>query len=263
MMQQTKQMKNKLTTAAIILAFTTTSTTLQAADGIFSLGSGIDFSSGKYGAATATDVTYIPFTGKYETESWIFKLTVPYLRITGPGNVIPNIGLAVNASNAVRTDAGLGDVVAATSYSLLNSAQSGTVIDITGKVKFGTADKFKGLGSGANDYAGELSLYKIYGQFSAFGTFGYKVFGQSLGYTLNNAFYGSIGISNKIGDQTSAGLIVDYRQQTSSWGDPQKMWTAFLNRRINNHWKAQTYLFGGAGTSSPDYGGGAMLSKNF
>lgn len=225
--------------------------------------SGLDYSTGKYGGITATDVSYVPITGKYETRDWLFKLTVPYLSITGPGNTTPNIGRAVYASNAVRTDGGLGDVVAVTSYSLVNSPRNNTVIDLTGKIKFGTADKYKGLGSGANDYAGEINAYKIWGRYSAFGSLGYKVFGQSSGYMLNNALYGSIGFNNKFGELTTAGLIYDYREQTSSWGEPQKMWTIFLNRRINPQWKTQSYLFSGSGKSSPDIGGGIMLTETF
>jgi hypothetical protein len=235
----------------------------QSMAGTLSLTSGVDISSGKYGGTRATDVTYIPVTGKYETGDWLFKLTVPYLSITGPGNTTPNIGQAVYANNDVRTDSGLGDVVATASYSLVNSARNGMVIDAAGKVKFGTADKYRGLGSGADDYAGEINVYKILGHTSAFGTLGYKVFGQSTGYSLNNAFYGSLGFSNKFSEQSSTGVIYDYREQTSSYGDPQKMWTLFLNRRINDKWKAQTYLFTGSGNSSPDIGGGAMLTESF
>lgn len=261
---QTRPVKNKYySLGAALLVLLTLSQSGNAAQGAYSLSSGIDYSSGQYGEPAATEVTYIPFTGKYETERWILKLTVPYISISGPGNVIPNIGQAVNASNAVRTDAGLGDIVASTSYSLVNSKRSGTIVDITGKVKFGTADKFKGLGSGANDYAGETSIYKIMNSLSVFTTLGYKVYGQALGYTLNDVFYGSLGISKKIGEQTSTGLIYDYRQATSTWGDPQQIWTVFLNRKINTKWKVQTYIFAGSGNSSPDYGGGAMLIQNF
>jgi hypothetical protein len=252
-----------ITAGAMLLASLSPLHTAQADQGRFSLSSGIDYSSGKYGGTTETQVTYIPVTGKYENGDWLYKLTVPYISITGPGNITPNVGQAVYASSAIRTDAGLGDVVASTTYSLVNSARIGTVLDITGKVKFGTADKYKGLGSGANDYATEASLYKIFGGVSAFGTAGYKTFGQSVGYTLNNVFYGSLGISNKLSEQTSAGLIYDYRQPTSSWSDPQKMWTVFMNRKINPKWRMQTYLFTGAGISSPDFGGGAILTDSF
>ncbi|KAF0205770.1 MAG: hypothetical protein FD173_715 [Gallionellaceae bacterium] len=249
--------------AAALLALLAFSRPALSAQGAYSLSSGLDYSSGKYGGPTATEVTYIPVTGKYETESWILKLTVPYISITGPGNVIPNIGQVVNTSNAVRTDAGLGDILASTSYSLVNSKRSGVVIDVTGKVKFGTADKFRGLGSGANDYAGETSVYKIMDSLSVFGTLGYKVFGQSAGYTLNDVLYGSLGVSKKVGAQTSTGLIYDYREATTTWGDPQQIWTVFLNRKIDSKWKVQTYIFTGSGKSSPDYGAGAMLTDKF
>jgi hypothetical protein len=234
-----------------------------AEQGKASFTSGVDISSGTYGGSTTTDTIYIPVIAKYETADWIFKLTVPYIKVTGPGNMTPNIGQAVYANNAVRTDAGLGDVVAGATYSLVNSGRTGTVIDIAGKVKFGTADKYKGLGTGANDYSGELSLYKIVGNRSVFGSAGYKVFGQSAGYTLNNALYGSVGVSNKVGARNSIGLIYDYREATSSWSDPQQMWTAFWNAKIGSNWKVQSYLFKGIGMSSPDMGGGIMVTEVF
>jgi len=228
-----------------------------------SLTSGIDISTGKYGGTSKNDVTYIPIIGKYETDDWIFKLTVPYIKVTGPGNVTPNIGQAVYANNAVRTDAGLGDVVAGATYSLINSGKTGTVVDLAGKIKFGTASKFNGLGTGANDYSGGLSLYKIFGKGSVFGSAGYKVFGQSLGYTLNNTLFGSVGAGNKLNERHSIGLIYDYREATSAWSDPQQMWTLYWNAKVADSWKVQSYLFTGAGKSSPDIGGGILLTEIF
>ncbi|MGH8770313.1 MAG: hypothetical protein ACREV2_03910, partial [Burkholderiales bacterium] len=57
-----------------------------AATGQLSLGTGIDYSSGDYGADVDTDILYVPLTFKYDTERWFYRLTVPYLRIRGPGN---------------------------------------------------------------------------------------------------------------------------------------------------------------------------------
>lgn len=228
-----------------------------------SLTSGLDYSTGKYGGTKTTDVTYIPVTAKYATNNWLVKLTVPYISITGPGNTTPNIGQAVYPSNAVRTDSGLGDVITSVSYNLVDHDETGLLIDLTGKIKFGTADKYLGLGSGANDYAAETNIYKLYGANAIFGTVGYKVFGQSPGYALNNAWYGSAGFSYGLGNQANAGLIYDYRNQTSSLSDPQKMWTMFYSKKISPSWKTQTYLFKGAGNSSPDYGGGLMFSRLF
>jgi len=231
--------------------------------GTLSMGSGVDYSSGKYGGTSETSVTYIPITGKYETGDWLYKLTVPYVSVTGPANVTPNIGLAVYANKNIRTDAGLGDIVATTSYSLINSRSKNVVVDLTGKIKFGTADKYKGLGSGAIDYAAEVSIYKILARSSIFASLGYKVFGTSQGYTLNNALFGSLGVSQKFGERTSVGLIYDYREPVTIWSDSQEMWTLYLNQKISLKWKAQTYLFSGVGRSSPAVGGGAMLTKKF
>lgn len=241
-----------------------TSQTASATQGTFSLGSGVDYSSGKYGVADATDVVFIPIVGKFETDTWLVKLTVPYVSVMGPQYEASESGQVSDPSD-IKTDSGWGDMVATASYSLINSARTGVIVDIAGKVKFGTADKAKNLGSGANDYAGEVSVYKIMGKTGLFGTLGYKIFGQSIGYEFNNVYYGSVGISQKVGidSLTSIGVIYDYQQATSTLSDPQQIWTAFLNRKINSKWKAQLYLFTGAGTASPDLGFGTMLSQSF
>lgn len=67
-----------------------------AAEGTFSAGTGFDFSTGNYGTSTTTDILSIPVFGKYETGPWAFKLTVPYVEISGPGNMVPGVG-RVNA----------------------------------------------------------------------------------------------------------------------------------------------------------------------
>jgi hypothetical protein len=38
-------------------------------------------------------IVYVPLTGKYETDNWVFKLTVPYIVVTRPGNVVRDIGI--------------------------------------------------------------------------------------------------------------------------------------------------------------------------
>ncbi|ARO88794.1 hypothetical protein EBAPG3_014020 [Nitrosospira lacus] len=63
-----------------------------AADG-FTISAGTDFSTGKYGGTASTDIWYVPFVGRYDRGPASFRLTVPYLNITGPGNILgPGIG---------------------------------------------------------------------------------------------------------------------------------------------------------------------------
>lgn len=235
-----------------------------AESGEFSFTTGLDYSSGKYGGTQSTDILYIPFAGKYETGPWAFKLTVPYIRITGPGGVLRDVG-AFKAAGATRTtESGLGDVVAAATYNIYGSGgASPLLVDLTGKIKFGTADENKGLGTGKDDYAVQADVYKTIGQFTTFGTLGYKVFGEPAGIKLDNVFYGSLGGSYKYNQQTSAGLILDLRQKASVTGAPQRELTAFVSRKIDKTWKAQGYIVHGFADGSPDWGAGAMVSYVF
>src|SRR6476659_7261273 len=77
-----------------------------AAEGEFSLGSGISYSSGEYGGSASTQILTIPFVARYERDAWTLRATLPYQRITGPGNVIPGVG-PIATINAVGQSVGL------------------------------------------------------------------------------------------------------------------------------------------------------------
>ncbi len=65
---------------------------LAADAGEFSLGVGFNYSSGEYGTSTTTEILSIPIIARYERGPWIFKLTVPYLSISGGTSVFPASG---------------------------------------------------------------------------------------------------------------------------------------------------------------------------
>jgi len=235
-----------------------------AAEPGFSLTTGLDYSTGKYGGTTSTDIWYIPFTGKYEADKYTLKLTVPYLRITGTGNVVKEVGQIRPSTSATRTtESGLGDVVAAGSYNVYEGSGNGTLVDVTAKIKFGTADEAKGLGTGKNDYALQADLFKTLGKNTVFGTLGYKVMGSPEGATLNNVFYGSLGVGHKYSQETSAGLILDLREKASAAGYAQQELTAYVSRKLGKTWKAQAYAVKGFSNGSPDWGAGAMITAAF
>ena len=92
------------------------------ADGEFGLGTGVNYSAGKYGTGAETKILSVPFIARYDTDLWVFKLTVPYLRVTSPNNVIPGVG-RFDTSGARRrraagttTASGLGDTTASATY---------------------------------------------------------------------------------------------------------------------------------------------------
>lgn len=232
-------------------------------DGHFSLTTGFDYSSGSYGESSDTTTTYIPVTGKYETGDWIFGLTIPYIEVEGSGNVVRDVGrFKARTGTRTRTESGLGDVVASATYNVFNSTD-GRALDLTGKLKLGTADENKGLGTGENDLYVQADAYRAIDRFTPFGTIGYKWLGDPSGVNLRNVFFASFGSSYKIDDARSVGLMWFGQQKTSSAGATQSEITAFLVQRLSAAWKGQLYGVLGLADGSPDYGIGAMVTRSF
>jgi hypothetical protein len=232
-----------------------------------SLATGFDYTSGKYGGTVDTDILYVPFIAKYETGPWALKLTVPYIHITGPGNVVGAGADRVTLPGAAterRTESGLGDIVASAFYNVLSERRSGLGVDLGAKVKFGTADETRGLGTGQNDYSLQADLYKpLDEKLSLFGSLGHRWYGDPPGVDLKNVFYWAIGGAYRVSATTSAGVAYDYRPAITTGGGEISELTAFVTRRLSREWKLQPYLVLGFGRASPDWGAGAQIGYSY
>jgi len=231
----------------------------------FSLGTGVDYSSGKYGGTTSIDIIYIPVTAKYEAENSFYKLTVPYISVTGTGtsSVIRGLGRSglVMNSTSTTTNSGLGDVVASAGYNAYDSELF--ALDLVGNIKFGTADANKGLGTGYNDYSAQLDAYYILDKTTLFATAGYKIYGSPPGLSLSNAVYGTFGASRKLNNKTSIGAMYDQTQSPIVYGAGQSEFTVYLSEKIKPDLKVQVNVMKGFSSASPDYGGGVMITGYF
>ncbi len=263
-------MKNKIKLAvnsAFLAALTLQTIPTYAEEGTLTLTAGVDYSTGKYGLAESTDMTYMPFIAKYEMDDTTLKLSVPWLKITGPGDVVGgNTPIVIGSSNRpITTQSGLGDIVLTVSHTILRREESSPLtLDITGKVKFATASASKGLGTGENDYSVALDAYKpLNNTITLFGDVGYKVMGDPTGVNLNNVWFGSAGLSYRINTVSSAGIMADTRQATQNTSDPMRELTVFLTHKFNARYKLQSYLTHGYTNTSTDWGGGLMLGWVF
>jgi hypothetical protein len=255
-------MRNLITAGIIAsaLAMIPCQSVYAANNGKFSLATGLHYSTGTYGGSQSTDILYIPVTGKYEWHSWDFKLTVPYLQITGPGNVIKGVGQTRTATTTARTThSGLGDVVVAATHPIYSDPAARFMANLTGKIKFGTADNTQGLGTGRNDYALQSGMYKATGKLTTFGILGYRVYGSPAGYTLNNVFYGLLGGSYKSSADTSGGIMLNLRQRATAASSPLREVLFFASQKLNNNWKTQGYVLKGFSNASPDWGVGMTV----
>src|SRR5262245_25206745 len=231
-----------------------------------SVGVGVEYTTGKYGATQSTDQLYVPFVVKHETGLWIFKATVPYLRVSGPGNVIgagPDRIVSPGVDDARRTESGLGDVVASAFYNVLDERKGGLGIDLGFKIKLPTADEQKGLGTGETDYAFQADFFKPFGATTLFGSVGYRIYGDPPGATLRDVPYGSIGVSYRLAGDSSVGAAYDYRPHIVNGGSEISELTAFWSKRMSPEWKFQLYGVVGFSDASPDAGAGVLLERRF
>lgn len=233
------------------------------AQGEFSAGAGIDYSRGDYGTGSETRILAIPFMARYDSEAWKLKLTVPWLRVTGEGEVIPGIGKTNRGRRGERTESGIGDAVLAGSYGVINDAQSKFGLDVTAKLKLPTGDENRGLGTGSVDKTLQVEPYKTIDRLTLFGTLGYTFFGDSDVVDLKNGYLYEVGASTRLDQTDSVGASLFGRQRVVEGGSPQRELTVFWNRRVAKAQRLQAYFLVGLADGSPDVGLGASALFSF
>ncbi len=234
-----------------------------AADGEFSAGAGIDYSKGDYGTGSETKILSIPFMARYDSDPWKLKATIPYLRVTGQGDVIPGIGKTNRGRRGETTESGIGDAVLAGSYSVLPDAPSKFGLDLTAKLKLPTGDEQRGLGTGSVDKTLQAEAFKTIDRLTVFGTLGYTIFGDSDVVDLKNGYLYEVGASTRLDATDSVGASLYGRQPVVEGGAPQRELTFFWNRRVAKAKRFQAYFLLGLADGSPDVGIGASALFSF
>jgi hypothetical protein len=225
-----------------------------------SLGSGLHYSSGTYGGSSKTTIVSVPVTARFEDEAWTLRLTVPFVRITGPSGVIPGLG-QIGTQGARQSNSGLGDIVAAATYAAYFDGEARAGFDLTAKLKLGTADRDRGLGTGEHDLAFFAEPFAPLGRWTLFGALGYHMLGSSPSVPLHDVWSASLGLSRRIERGDSIGLSLDTRQPagpSSAQRELMAFWIARLQR-----WKLQGYVLAGFAHGSPDRGAGLTLQHPF
>jgi len=231
--------------------------------GKLSFSTGVDFTNGDYQTSRSTSILYVPTSVKYEYGPFTAKLTVPFIRIEGPGGVVGGTGggLVVGTGAVKRTiNAGVGDIVASGSYLLPKLGENLPYLELTGKVKFPSANDSDGLGTGRYDYSFQLDSFQSFGSFTPFATFGFRVIGEPQGTRLDNKFFGSLGLGYRVTDRASAGLIWDWQQTASPrTGDSHEL-VPYVSWKLSQHMKLGPYASLGLSPAAPDYGLGFQLT---
>jgi hypothetical protein len=229
----------------------------------FSIAAGAEYTTGTYGGDEDIEDFYVPLKATMDFRRLSFRLTVPYLSVRAPeGTVITGPGgEPIPGTGDIVTNSGIGDVIGSvTVYDVIRNRRLGFAMDLTGKVKFGTADVDKGLGTGENDFTVQADFLKFADSITWVGTVGYKFRGEPPGATLDDTFLASAGGIYKFGDDTRAGMFFDYRE-SSIGADAAQELSLFVSNRFSADWKLQAYVFKGFTDSSADWGGGFQVKR--
>ncbi len=257
-----KALRFKMKRIITIFAFAVSSAS--ANDGRLSFTSGIDYSRGKYGQSESTKIKYIPIITKYDQDNWQLKLTIPWIEIDGPGGATGGDSRIIIESNVNKhkRESGLGDIVAGFTYTAIDSERYRFILDMGGKVKFGTASTQKGLGTGENDYSLQTDVYKTLDKLTLLGTLGYRFIGNpsNADYKLHDVWYGTLGASYRFNSSNSMGLLLDLREATWEYGTNIREYTLYYSHRFNPTYSLQSYITSGDTKSSVDMGAGLMLN---
>ena len=176
------------------------------------------------------------------------------------GGVSPTGG---NPSHNRGSASGAGDVVASAGYRLFSSDDRSFGLVVTGKVKFGTADVNKGLGTGEDDYGVSLDTYKILGKWTPFGGVGWTDHGSSPYIKLDHGIHANAGIDYRAAGSDNVGVAYNYRQRIAAGGAIQSEVTAYWAHKFNDRLRLQGQATGGMTNGSPDWGVGTSVNYTF
>lgn len=245
-----------------VMAILALSTAVQAGDGKLSLSSGLDYSMGDYGEPMDTETWFLPINLKYRTGRLTFKLNASYVWVNGPQNVTPE-GDPLPGIGIKRVVHGPGDVTTALIVSVLEEDRNAFDLDLGGKIKFGTADPDKALGTGENDYSLLASLYKTLGSWGPYLDVGYRWKGDPPGFDYRDVWFATAGATVRLNSLWSAGTDYSWRDRLTATSDPVSEVTVYANYKINSRDRLNVYGVAGFSDTSPDVGIGLTVARSF
>jgi hypothetical protein len=242
---------------------------------------GVDYTTGTYGGELSTNILAVPLSVGYVHKSWAVKATLPWLQVSGPGNVIPGLTPIVQdrrngaskpedfGDDAVQsgtvtstTNSGIGDLVLSGAYSVIDNPE-GWRVGLTGRVKIPTADANKNLGTGETDYAALVEVERIVGRFSPFVTVGYRWLGDTATLNYRNQPFGIVGVGYIVNDLVGLDASFYWSAPAVEGLSAAADASIAISFSLTQNLRLSGYVLHGFTDGSPDWGGGIRTRWSF
>ena len=215
---------------------------------------------GNFGTGQNIRIWYLPAYVQFKGQNARIKLTVPYLVVQSKGALVSG-GTVVgkNTSNQTTTHSGLGDIWLSGHYTLRGNGRTPDLVPYA-KIKFGTASRSEGLGTGENDYELGTGLdWTVGTAVFPFAHVGYRWVGSPPGITLRNIATYDAGSTFAVGNQNYLTLMFAGHQSEQA-GFPSAA-DAIVAWNLGSGF--QVYFDKGLSNGSPNYGVGVGGQVNF
>ena len=227
----------------------------------WSVGVGLEFSSGDYGTPTDTDILTLPFQLRYDRGPWLLKFELPFYHLDGARSVIPGFG-AIGSRRTDSSATGIGDLTAGITHHTFADSANQFNIDLTGKVKAPIGDEDEGLSTGSTDVTLQADAYKGFGRITAFGGLGFTAMFGGMANLKNTINY-SLGASHRLDQGDTLALYIDGRTAPADNAAAQRELVASWSRPLSKLTSVKAYGLFGLANGSPDWGIGASLLRAF
>jgi outer membrane putative beta-barrel porin/alpha-amylase len=242
------------------------------ADPRLTFSSSVDYSVGDYGTSRDTRIVYVPFTlGVRPVDRLWISITVPWIYQSSENVVLTGGGVAVRKEDGGKfarperssSQSGLGDLLLRVSYTVLKERNFVPEITPYLQIKFPTAQRDKGLGTGEFDETTGVDVrQRIFDGFFGLGSLAYTFIGDPPGTNFRNSFGWSVGPGYTIGPLSLFALLEGSTAISSDQKDP-------LDVRVGAEYRLLPALkFTGSVTrglsdGSADWGGSAGFAFRF
>jgi len=263
------------------------------------LSAGADYASGDFGGTTKTTVLLAPIAAKLTMGNWSFRVSAPYVSISGSSNVsivIEDNGGRGSISGSGSTDSsgasgssgssdgsgsgsgsgsggtstvtsvvrdrtvrGIGDTSLSATYSFNSIAGSHVYTDVITRLRLPTGDAVKGTGTGATDYGVQGEIGIDADAGGVYASGGRRFLGKVAGVQRVDGWQAGAGAWLNLGDSAVLGAYYDWRQPSMQGTDDPAEAGAYLTLKLSRAWKVEFDAGKALNRSGADYHAGMTL----
>lgn len=289
-------MKKKALLAATVAAALFAAAPAAFADTKLQLSTGLDYSSGKFGTNSRTEVLVVPFAARVTTGNWAFRASLPMVSVRGDATTIGSqVFVVVDDNGGLRsgsnssggggrdhpedsgstssstttttttstrrvTNTGVGDLSLSATYSFDSVLGDNTYLDVAGRVRLPTGEEDNGLSLGVTDYAATAEIGLDHDGGGVYFNGGRRFLEDATAFKREDGWQAGVGGWLDVTDATVVGAFADWRESSSGFGDDPAEVGAYITRRLTPAFKIGLNASAGLTDASPDFGVGISLS---